>query len=195
MEHKGTVRLENDRIILRQFTAEDYESVYKNFESDYTMTKYLRWKAAENIEVAVEVVNDWIENYKNKNFYQWAIVPKDFGEPIGTISVVEMNEQIDKVHIGYCIGTKWWHQGYTSEALATVIPFFFEQVKVNRIEAQHDPNNPNSGKVMQKCGMKYEGTMRQNDWSNQGIVDASMYGLLKSDYFSDRENNENLERR
>ena len=42
MEHKGTVRLENDRIILRQFTVEDYESVYKNFESDYTMTKFLR---------------------------------------------------------------------------------------------------------------------------------------------------------
>ena len=69
MEHKGTVRLENDRIILRQFTVEDYESVYKNFESDYTMTKFLRWRAAENIEAAVKVVNVWVENYKNKNFY------------------------------------------------------------------------------------------------------------------------------
>lgn len=187
MEHKGTVKLENDRIILRPFVVEDYESVYKKFESDYAITKYLRWKAAENIEVAVEVVNGWIENYKNKNFYQWAIVPKDFGEPIGTISVVEMNEQIDKVHIGYCIGSQWWHQGYTSEALAIIIPFFFERVKVNRIESQHDPNNPNSGRVMEKCGMKYEGTLRQNDWSNQGIVDASMYGLLKSDYFSKAE--------
>ena len=96
-----------------------------------------------------------------------------------------MNEQIDKVHIGYCIGSQWWHQGYTSEALAIIIPFFFERVKVNRIESQHDPNNPNSGKVMEKCGLKYEGTLRQNDWNNQGIVDASMYGLLKSDYFSE----------
>lgn len=182
MEHKGTVRLESKRIILRPFTKEDYESVYKNFESDSLMTKYLRWKAAEKPEKAVEVVNEWIENYKNKDFYQWAIVPREIGEAIGTISVVEMNEQIGKVHIGYCIGTKWWHQGYTSEALATTIPFFFEQVKVNRIESQHDPNNPNSGKVMQKCGMKYEGTLRQNDWNNQGIVDAAMYGLLKSDY-------------
>ncbi len=110
MQHKGTVRLETDKIILRPFTEDDYESVYKNFESDYAMTKYLRWKAAENLEAAVEVVNDWIEKYKNKKFYQWAIVPKNFGEPIGTISVVEMNEKIDKVHIGYCIGTKWWHQ-------------------------------------------------------------------------------------
>lgn len=185
MEHKGTVKLENDRIILRPFTVEDCESVYKNFESDCIMTKFLRWKAAENIEAAVEVVNFWVGNYRNKNFYQWAIVPKEFGEPIGTISVVEMNEQIDKVDIGYCIGTKWWNQGYTSEALAIIIPFLFNQVEVNRIEARHDPNNPNSGKVMQKCGMKYEGTLRQNDWSNQGIVDAAIYGLLRSDYFNE----------
>lgn len=185
MEHQGTVRLENNRIILRPFTEEDYESVYENFESDSIMTKYLRWKAAEKLETAIEVVNAWIENYKDKNFYQWAIVPKDFGEPIGTISVVEMNEQIGKVSIGYCIGTKWWHKGYTSEALATIIPFFFEQVKVNRIEAKHDPNNVNSGRVMQKCGIKYEGTTRQNDWSNQGIVDVVIYGLLRSDYFGE----------
>ncbi|KIR03844.1 hypothetical protein P261_02659 [Lachnospiraceae bacterium TWA4] len=186
MEHKGTVRLETDRIVLRQFTKEDYQLVYDNFESDVNMTKYLRWKAAEKLDSAVEVVNDWVENYKNKDFYQWAIVPKDLGEPIGTISVVEMDEKTKKVHIGYCIGTKWWHQGYTSEALATIIPFFFEDVKVNRIESQHDPNNPNSGKVMVKCGMKYEGTLRQNDWSNQGIVDAAMYGLLASDYFANQ---------
>ncbi len=186
MEHKGTVRLETDRIILRRFTKEDYQYVYDNFESDGKMTKYLRWKAAEKLDTAIKVVNDWIENYKNKDFYQWAIVPKNLGEPIGTISVVEMNEKIGKVHIGYCIGTKWWHQGYTSESLATIIPFFFEDVKVNRIESQHDPNNSNSGKVMLKCGMKYEGTLRQNDWSNQGIVDAAVYGLLASDYFANQ---------
>ncbi len=183
MEHKGTVRLETDRIVLRQFTKDDYQCVYDNFESDVEMTKYLRWKAADKLESAIEVVDEWVTNYKNKDFYQWAIVPKNVGEPIGTISVVEMNEKIGKVHIGYCIGTRWWHQGYTSEALATIIPFFFEEVKVNRIEAQHDPNNPNSGKVMLKCGMQYEGTLRQNDWSNQGIVDAAIYGMLASDYF------------
>ena len=117
------------------------------------------------------------------------IVPKDFGELIGTIYVVEITEKIDKVSIVYCIGTKWWNQGYTSEALSTIILFFFKEVKVNRIESLHDLNNPNSGKVIQKCGMKYEATLRQNDWSNQGIVDVSMYGLLKFDYFDEIKEN------
>ena len=64
-----------------------------------------------------------------------------------------------------------------------IIPFFFETVGVKRIESQHDPENPNSGKVMQKCGLKYEGTLRQADWSNKGIVDACMYSILATEYF------------
>ena len=61
-----------------------------------------------------------------------------------------------------------------------------EEVGVNRIESQHDPNNPNSGLVMKKCGLKYEGTLRQADWSNKGIVDACMYSLLKAEWDIER---------
>ena len=57
----------------------------------------------------------------------------------------------------------------------------FDKVGMNRIEARHDPNNPHSGDVMKKCGMRYEGTMRQADRNNQGICDASCYALLKSE--------------
>ena len=63
-----------------------------------------------------------------------------------------------------------------------IIPFFFKEVGANRIESQHDPNNPNSGKVMKKCGLRYEGTLRQADWSNKGVVDACMYSLLRSEW-------------
>ena len=67
------------------------------------------------------------------------------------------------VHIGYCISKKWWNKGITSEALKALIKYFFEEVGVNRVESRHDPSNPNSGKVMMKCGMKYEGTIREAD--------------------------------
>lgn len=92
-------------------------------------------------------------------------------------------ERTEKLRIGYCIGSKWWHFGFTSEAFFAIIPFFFEEVKVNRIESQHDPENPNSGKVMKKCRLTYEGTLRKSDWSNKGIVDACIYSILASDYF------------
>lgn len=183
MQHKGTVLLETERLILRPFVAADIEPSYHNWTSDVKVTEFLRWPTHENISVTEMVLNDWIESYKDISFYQWAIVPKELQEPIGTISVVGMDERTEKVHIGYCIGSKWWRKGYTSEAFSEIIRFFFEEVKVQRIEAQHDPDNPGSGKVMEKCGLIYEGTLRKADWNNRGIVDACTYGMLAEDYF------------
>lgn len=183
MQHKGTILIETDRLILRKFNENDANAAFRNWTNDEKVTEFLRWPTHSNIGITERVLNDWIARYGKLDFYQWAIVPKEMNEPIGTISVVDMDERTEKVHIGYCIGSKWWHLGYTSEAFSAIIPFFFEQVEVKRIESQHDPENPNSGRVMSKCGLRYEGTLRKADWSNKGIVDACMYGMLASDYF------------
>ena len=181
MEHCGTRQLETDRLILRRFVNEDAAAMYKNWASDDAVTKYLMWPTHSSEEISQGVIKDWVNSYSNEKYYQWAIVLKENGdEPIGSISVVDMKENISAAHIGYCIGRTWWNKGITSEALKAVMAFLFDEVDVNRIEARHDPRNPNSGKVMQKCGMKYEGTLRSSDWNNQGICDACYYALLKS---------------
>jgi len=126
-------------------------------------------------------LNEWTTSYENPDFYQWAIVPKNLNEPIGSISVVSTNEKTQMVEIGYCIGRQWWNQGITSEALSAVINFMLDQVGANRVQAKHDVNNPHSGLVMKKCGMKYEGTLRSAAVNNQGVCDVSIYALLKSD--------------
>lgn len=182
MKHCGTQKLETKRLILRKFDVNDAAAMYNNWACDDEVTKYLTWPAHTNPEISKSVLEEWVDSYSNDNYYQWAIVLKENGnEPIGSISVVEMNEKIDMVHIGYCIGKKWWHKGITSEALHQVIEFLFDAVECNRIELRYDPRNVNSGKVMKKCGMKYEGTLRSADINNQGICDASYYGLLKND--------------
>lgn len=186
MRNIGTKRLETDRLILRKFEISDAEAMYKNWASDPEVTKYLTWPPHENINVTSYVLSDWINQYENKTFYQWAIVLKENGpEPIGGMSIVKMEEHIGMVHVGYCVDKKWWHRGITSEALLELIRFFFEEVQVNRIESRHDPHNPNSGKVMKKCGLVYEGTVKQGDWNNQGICDYALYGLIAEDYFRD----------
>jgi len=183
MIHLGTRKLETDRLILRRFTLSDAEAMFRNWASDPLVTKYLMWPPHKDVSVSREVLKDWTGQYEENSFYQWAIVKKSEGPlPIGSISVVRQDERIAMVHVGYCIGKDWWHQGITTEAFAEVIRFFFEEVKVNRIESRHDPRNVNSGKVMEKCKLAYEGTMRQGDWNNQGICDCSMYGLLAKDY-------------
>ncbi|MBQ2311710.1 MAG: GNAT family N-acetyltransferase, partial [Firmicutes bacterium] len=91
-------------------------------------------------------------------------------------------EERDIVSIGYCIGRKWWHQGITSEAFEAVIRFMFDEVGVNRLEARHNVFNPNSGGVMKKCGLTYEGTLRQAATDNTGLMDLSVYSILRSEY-------------
>ena len=187
MQHKGSVTMETNRLLLRKFTLQDSKSAFKNWTSDEKITTFLRWPTHQNIETTQEVIKSWVEQYRNPNYYQWAIVLKDCNEAIGSIGVVMQNEDLDILHIGYCIGSAWWNQGITSEAFSSIIPFLFDEVKANRIESQHDPRNPNSGKVMMKCGLKYEGTLREADRSNQGIVDAAMYSLLAKEYRSHKD--------
>lgn len=182
MKHQGTTCLQTSRLLLRPFQKEDIPFAFANWMHDPKVTKYLRWPPHADITVTKTVIEEWIRHYDEPTFYQWAIVVKALQEPIGTISVVKMDEKTESVHIGYCIGSDWWHQGYTTEAFLRIITFFFHEVQVQRIESQHDPRNVNSGKVMKACGLHFEGCLRKADWSNQGIVDACVYGLLKDEY-------------
>ena len=180
MKHLGTVELKTDRLVLRRFTLADAQAMFDNWASDPEVTAYLTWPAHGSVEISRMVLESWVREYDRLDYYQWAI--EYDGAPIGSIAVVHGNDLAQKVEIGYCIGKDWWHRGFVSEALAEVIRFFFEEVGANRVEARHDSQNPNSGAVMRKCGMRYEGTMRGADWNNQGICDTCCYGILRSDY-------------
>lgn len=181
MNHCGTRQLETERLLLRRFTTDDAAAMYANWASDPEVTRYLTWPAHTSVDVSRAVLEDWTCSYQRLDFYQWAIVPKELGEPIGSIGAVSLDDRVAMVHIGYCLGRRWWHQSIMSEALRELIDFFFDVVGANRIESRHDANNPRSGLVMQRCGMRYEGTLRSSDWNMQGICDACWYAILRSD--------------
>jgi len=184
--HKGTQTIETPRLILRRAVREDAQAMFRNWASDPEVTRFLTWPTYKSVETAHQILALWVEEYKNDTFYLWMIVPKALGEPIGSISVVRQNEDIEEAEIGYCIGSPWWHQGIMSEALAAVMQYLFEEVGMNRIASRHDPNNPHSGAVMRKCGMVYEGTHRASDRNNQGICDAAHYAILRSQWHKPR---------
>ena len=183
MEHQGTKSIRTERLLLRPFTVEDAEAMYRNWASDEDVTRFLSWPAHADPSVSEAVLRAWTENYAQPDYYQWAITFKDAPqEPIGSIGVInDIDPQIASAHIGYCIGKPWWHKGITSEALKAVIDFLFDEVGFHRIEAVHDANNPHSGGVMRKCGLRYEGTLRSAGHNTQGICDLCVYALLKED--------------
>lgn len=186
MNHLGTRILETGRLTLRPFALTDAPAMFANWASDPEVTRYLTWPTHETADVSRAVLADWVARYADPAWYQWAIVPKALGEPVGGIAVVKHSDDLALFHIGYCIGRRWWRQGITSEALAVLIRFFFEEVGANRIEACYAPENPNSGRVMARCGMLPEGTHRQAGRNNQGLCDLALCAILREDYFAAR---------
>lgn len=184
MKQLGTVVIETQRLILRKFEQSDALSMFNNWASDEKVTEFLRWASHKNIDETKLLLEDWILSYNENNFYHWAIVLKEnVDDVIGSIAVTEIKEPLNIVTIGYCLGIKWWNKGIMTEAFSEIIGFLFDKVKVNRIEARHDPNNPSSGHVMIKCGLQYEGTLRQADFNNKGLVDVAIYSLLAEEYY------------
>lgn len=186
MNHLGTVVLETERLILRPFRLTDAEDMYRNWASDVQVTKFLGWPIHESPEASKTVIQGWIDRYEDPRSYDWCIEYKENHQAIGSIGVVFWSEKIDSVEIGYCISKEYWFKGIMAEALRELVRFFFEGVGCNRIEARHDPKNPNSGKVMKKAGLRYEGTLIEAGKNNLGICDLTIYGITRKMYEENR---------
>lgn len=181
MNKTGTQRIETERLILRPFVAEDAEDMYRNWASDPEVTKYLTWPTHASVEISKMLLNDWIPRYDDGGYFNWAIEWKENGGVIGNISVVRLREDIDEAEIGYCMSKAYWGRGIMPEALKAVMDYLFDTAGMNRVSACHDANNPKSGRVMEKAGMKQEGVLRQSGKNNQGICDAVWRAMVRSD--------------
>lgn len=182
MNHIGTKTLETERLILRKFKGEDASDLFNNWANDSNVTKYLTWPTHENLDTSKYVIGLWLNEYSNSDHYNWCIELKEDGQAIGSISVVSIDENVEAVEIGYCIGKEYWDKGIVTEAFLSIIKFLFEEVDVKRIVAKHDTNNPASGAVMKKCGLKFEGVNRKAGKNNTGICDMAVYSILKEEY-------------
>ncbi len=182
MHHKGTVSLQTERLLLRRFVIEDAEAMYNNWASDDAVTKFLTWPTHAGVDVTRQVLESWIASYERADFYNWAMQLRQTGELIGNIAVGKYREDIAGAELGYCMGTRWWGQGLMPEAGRAVVRYLFDEVGCNRVAAVHAVGNPKSGRCMQKIGMRYEGTLRQAGFCNQGVIDEVWYSILREEY-------------
>lgn len=179
MLHLGTKTIETPHLLLRRASLEDAPAMFANWACDPEVTAFLTWPAHDCVQTTEKVLQSWISGYDRQDFYQWVIVCKEEGpEPIGSISVVQLDDRLQMAQLGYCLGKAWWHRGIMTQALRAVMDFLFDQVGINRIEAIHDVKNPRSGAVMRACGMRYEGTHFQAETNNRGLCDVCRYSLL-----------------
>lgn len=155
MNHKGSIKLETERLILRKFKTENAEEVFKNWTSNDEVSKYVRWSTHKTVEDTKQWLAEEEKNYANNNYYTWGIELKETGELIGSISAIFRQEDDERYEIGYAIGKDYWNNGYTTEALKCVMDYLINDIGIKKFICSHAKQNPASGVVMQKVGFKH----------------------------------------
>lgn len=161
MINVGTRTIETKRLILRKLDISDLEQVYNNWCSDPKVTKYVTWDMHKNIEQTKEYINFKLGLYEKDYRFDWVVVIKETNEVIGEIDAVKQSLNYNLVELGYCYGSKYWNNGYATEALSAVIKYLKEVALVEKVTACHISTNPASGRVMQKAGMNYDATLKE----------------------------------
>lgn len=178
--HKGTQTIKTERLTLRRFTPDDAQAMFDTWANDERVTRFLTWPAHESVDVTKFVLDDWCNSYEKQDFYNWAIEFE--GKIIGSIGCINTDDNSERGEIGYCIGYDFWGKGIMSEATTAVIDYLLKEVGYNRLEILHATKNPASGRVAQKCGLKFEGIKRKYFKAFNGeFLDVAFYSILQSD--------------
>ena len=179
LEHKGSIDIKTDRLLLRKFQVNDAEEIFATWTSDERVAKYTSWYAHKNIEDTKSYVG-YMTSKKELSDYNW-IIELD-NKIIGSINVCYSNEYLEIAGIAYVLGYEYWGNGYITEAAKAVIQFLFNDVNYRKIIAGCDSENIGSSKVMEKIGMKREAVLREHIKRKDGTWgDDFQYGLLKKE--------------
>lgn len=181
LKYKGTQTIKTERLVLRRFTIDDSKDVFEKWAGSSENSRFVMRNPHENVEETKRMLLKYVGSYNKPSFYMWGIVFEN--ELIGYICGNEINEEIKSICIGYCITKSCWNKGITTEAAMAVIHYFFS-LGFNRVFSYHNPLNPASGRVMQKCGMKFEGRIRGGSLLAGKICDCLQYSILRSDNFT-----------
>ena len=172
--------LETRRLILRPLRMRDAEDLYA-YARDPEVSRYVLWEAHRHIGESRQFLRSAIWQYRKGLPGSFAVTLRDSGRMIGTVGFMWVNTDHRSAEVGYSLSRDYWNRGIMTEALRAVVAFGFDTLRLNRIEAQHELDNPASGRVMAHVGMRYEGTLRQRLRNKGRYVDVALYAILRED--------------
>ena len=101
---------------------------------------------------------------------------------VGTLLLFRFDETSARLELGYVLGRPYWGQGLMGEALEAACSHAFSAMAVRRIEAEVDPANVASNRLMQRLGFTREGTLRKRWMAKGGAYDTHFYGCLAEEW-------------
>lgn len=173
--------IETGRLLLRKLEKRDSADMYAYACREET-TRYLLWNPHPSIDYTKSYLSMVQKMYRAGGYYEWAVVEKESGRMIGTCGFTRLDSRHRIGEIGYVLNSDFRHQGYAGEAACAVIRFGFYRLGLNRIEARYMAGNDASRRVMEHCGLTYEGTLRQFMLVRNEYKDIGICALLRKDY-------------
>ena len=133
--------LETPRLTLRRMTMKDAKDVFE-YSRNADVARHVLWSAQKDIGEAKDYCRYMTRRYRADEPSSWGIVDKKTGRLVGTIGYMNYDMDNASVEIGYSLAKWMWNGGYMTEALRRVIDYTFDAMDINRIEAQHELDNP-----------------------------------------------------
>ncbi|HRN16333.1 MAG TPA: GNAT family protein [Xylanibacter oryzae] len=172
-------KIETERLILRNITEDDAFDIFE-YGREANVGPNAGWKPHENIEETREIMKQVFLNQQ----YVFGIVLKENNKMIGSIGLIKdpKRENPYALMLGYAISEKYWRRGIVTEASKAVIDFGFKDPEVDIITCCCYSFNQRSRRVIEKCGFKYEGCLRQGERRYDGeVFDIESFSLLKEE--------------
>ena len=174
-------QVETPRLLLRRMTMRDARDIYA-YSQDEEVARHVLWTAHRSIWETKAYIRWVIQQYRCGEPSSWCIVEKASGRVIGTIGFMSYQGDNATVELGYSLARSHWNQGLMTEALSAVLAECFQVLKLHRVEAQHFSANPASGRVMAKCGMTHEGSLRRRTCNKGVFMEVEMWAILRTDW-------------
>ncbi|WP_017472135.1 GNAT family N-acetyltransferase [Amphibacillus jilinensis] len=175
--------LESENLVLRKIEEVHLQEVYTIYDND-KIFEYCGIIPKHNVQTVSKMIGHFDRDFHKKSRVKWGIFQKNQSNKlVGIIEAMDFNQKVDMVSIGYFLTEDDWGKGIATESVRKLVKFLFEEVNVNRIQAEVMPANEVSKKVLLKNGFIKEGLLRQASlWSGKGVIDLEIYGILREDY-------------
>jgi [ribosomal protein S5]-alanine N-acetyltransferase len=169
-----------ERLVLRPLRLSDAEAMFE-YHSDPEVTRYVHFGPAASVEQTREVISHILRELEQQKGFDFAVALRDTDWLIGTLDLHTISLEHRRLEVGLMMTRKYWGSGYAFEALREAIRFCFEELGIHRIEVSIDEGNVRSERLAQRCGMTYEGKLRENERSKGRFVSNTIYSILHND--------------
>jgi ribosomal-protein-alanine N-acetyltransferase len=174
------VTIRTPRLLIRLVAEEDLPALLA-VNADDVATRYLPYASWSGMEDAQAWFGRATVRLAAREAAQFVMVLPETGHVIGSCLLFKFDEASARAEVGYVLGREHWGSGYMLEAMKAVVDFAFDQLGLRRLEAEIDPRNIASARLLERLGFAREGLLRDR-WDSKGeISDSGLYGLLRTD--------------